>query len=221
MGRPEDKYVKLPAVIHATRLGYSYHSIRDKISGLDWDADTNIFYEQFKQGLEKVNGKQFNNEQIEFFIQELKIKLNAEDIGRAFFKALQKGLGDIKLIDFENSDNNLFHVVTELPYVCGDDSFRPDITFLINGMPLAFMEAKRQNNKEGILAERARMATRFSKSIYRNFVNITQLMVFSNNQEYDDEERLPIHGSFYASSAYGEPSFSRFREERSSYVDKS
>ena len=44
-------------------------------------------------------------------------------------------------------------MVTELPYANGEDSFRPDITFLVNGMPLGFMEVKRENNKDGILAE--------------------------------------------------------------------
>ena len=27
MNRPEDKYVKIPAVIHATRIGYAYPKI--------------------------------------------------------------------------------------------------------------------------------------------------------------------------------------------------
>lgn len=38
-------------------------------------------------------------------------------------------------------------------------------------------------------------------------------MAFSNNQEYDDEERKPIQGSFYAASAYGRLAFNHFREE--------
>lgn len=63
-----------------------------------------------------------------------------------------------KLIDFENFNNNSFHVVTELTYQNGDEEFRPDITLLINGMPLIFIEVKKPNNREGILAERDRAA---------------------------------------------------------------
>ena len=58
-------------------------------------------------------------------------------------------------------------MVTELPYANGEDSFRPDITFLVNGMPLGFMEVKRENNKDGILAEHDRMHVRFKNEAYR------------------------------------------------------
>ena len=37
MGRPEDSYVKLPAIAHATRLGYEYKSIRNLEPGIDYD----------------------------------------------------------------------------------------------------------------------------------------------------------------------------------------
>jgi len=214
LARTEDEHVKLPALIHATRLGYTYLSIKDKAVGIDWDIDTNIFFEQFKTGIEKANNKEFSDEQVKTLIQELKIKLSADDLGRAFFSSLQSGITGIRLIDYEHQQNNLYHVVTELPYVSGEDSFRPDITFLINGMPLAFMEVKRQNNKEGILAERNRITSRFKRRIFRRFANITQVMVFSNNQEYDPGERHPIQGSFYATTSYGEPFLSKFREER-------
>ena len=48
----------------------------------------------------------------------------------------------MRLIDFEKFDQNTFHVVTELTYKNGEDEFRPDITLLINGMPLVFIEVK-------------------------------------------------------------------------------
>jgi len=48
---------------------------------------------------------------------------------------------------------------------------------------------------------------------FRKFVNITQLMVFSNNMEYDDGSPSPIEGAFYASPSYFKPSFNYFREE--------
>ncbi len=71
-----------------------------------------------------------------------------------FYKMLTSSSG-IKLIDFSSIDNfkknNSFHVVTELPYNNGDEEFRPDITLLINGMPLAFIEVKKPNNKKVFL----------------------------------------------------------------------
>lgn len=213
MGRPEDKYVKIPALIQATRVGYEYMSIHGKALGIDYDGDTNIFYTQFKEGLEKINGRALTDSDVKYIIGEIRQLLNADDLGRAFFDKLLIGIEGYQLLDFERPSNNVFTVVTELPYSNGENSFRPDIVFLVNGMPLGFMEVKRQNNKDGILAERERMFSRFRNPVYKRFVNITQLMAFSNNQEYDDEDRQPIQGSFYASSAYGDLSFNHFREE--------
>ena len=44
MARPEDSRVKIPALVHFTRLGYQYMSIKDMVRGVDYDPDTNIFY---------------------------------------------------------------------------------------------------------------------------------------------------------------------------------
>ncbi|WP_249441305.1 type I restriction endonuclease, partial [Escherichia coli] len=46
-------------------------------------------------------------------------------------------------MDFDNFNNNSFHVVTELTCENGDEEFRTDIKQLINGMPLSFIEVKK------------------------------------------------------------------------------
>ena len=213
MDRPEDKHVKIPAVVHATRVGYTYLSIRGLDPGRDWDSDTNVFYEPFRAALERVNGRPVDAPRAAYLASRIRQALTADDLGRAFFKLLQTGVEGYDLIDFEHPRNNSFHVATELPYANGEDSFRPDVTFLVNGMPLAFMEAKRQNNKDGIQAERNRMAARFANPVYRRFANFTQVMLFSNDQEYDDADRHQLQGSYYASAAYGPLSYNHFREE--------
>ncbi|MBR0290263.1 MAG: type I restriction endonuclease subunit R, partial [Selenomonadaceae bacterium] len=100
-----------------------------------------------------------------------------------------------------------------VPYRNEADSFRPDITIFVNGLPLAFVEVKVPDNKQGIQAEHRRMSERFSQEKYRRFANITQLMIFSNNSEYDDDEIVPLEGAFYAKSDYRQLFFNRFREE--------
>lgn len=214
MGRPEDSRVKIPALVHFTRLGYTYMSIKDKQSGVDYDADTNIFYALFTEAINRINGKKLTIEDSKKIIGELKIKLDNDDLGMAFFELLKKGYDGLKLIDYSDESKNSYVVVTELPYENGDDNFRPDIVVLINGMPLSFVEVKRQNNREGILVERERMTRRFSNPIYKRFVNITQFTVFSNNNEYDDTDIEPIQGAFYAASSYKRMFFSKFREQR-------
>ncbi|MDC6466467.1 DEAD/DEAH box helicase family protein, partial [Flavobacteriaceae bacterium] len=138
--------------------------------------------------------------------------LENEDLGKAFYEMLTSKSG-IRLIDFENFDNNDCKVVTELPCKKDDEEFRPDITLLINGMPLVFIEVKKPNNLEGIQAEHKRIRQRFENKKFRKFINITQFMVFTNNMEYDDGAITPIQGAFYSSTAYGETQFNYFREE--------
>jgi type I restriction enzyme R subunit len=210
----ENSRVKIPAIIHLTRLGFTYlPSSAFKIV----HGDTNIFKDQFKQGLSKINGKEYSDSEIDTFISEINILLDNSDLGKAFYKSL---LGDFvcTLVDLENFDNNLFHAVTELPYKNEEEEFRPDITLLINGMPLAFIEVKKPNNREGILAERNRINTRFKNPKFKKFMNITQLLVFSNNQEYDEENITPIQGAFYATPSPEQVNFNCFREEDNSIV---
>ena len=225
-GRPEDSRVKIPALVHFTRLGYSYMSIKNKQVGIDYDGDTNIFYGLFQESINRINGTTLSLEDVKKIIAEIKIKLSNDDLGKAFFTMLQEGYEGLKLIDFstafnaDKQDKNSYTVVTELPCENGEDSFRPDITVLINGMPLSFVEVKRQNNKEGIQAEHERMTRRFSNPAYKRFVNITQFTVFSNNNEYDDMDIEPIQGAYYASSNYGKMFFSKFREQRQEELDR-
>lgn len=210
----EDTRVKIPAIVHLTRLGFTYVP-KSGIANLH--ADTNIFKDLFKQGLSKINGTAYSDSEIDTFISELNIQLDNSDLGKAFYKSLQ-GDFDCKLIDLENFDNNLFHVVTELTYKNDEEEFRPDIILLINGMPLAFIEVKKPNNHEGILAERNRINTRFKNPKFKKFMNITQLLVFSNNQEYDEENITPIQGAFYATPDPEQVNFNCFREEDNSII---
>ena len=203
----EDTRVKIPTILHLVRLGYQYLSLKDNI----WDLDTNIFPVLFRQAITKIN-LGIDDADVGRLLEEVKLTLDNDDLGEAFYHKLIDRSG-VKLIDFENLSNNSFHVVTELTYQNGDEEFRPDISLLINGLPLIFIEVKKPNNREGILAERDRINKRFQNPKFKRFINVTQLMIFSNNMEYDDGDVQPIQGAFYASPAYGKPSFNYFREE--------
>ena len=203
----ENTRVQLPAILHLTRLGFEYLSLK----GANWDESTNIFPDIFSKSLLRINPslKQVDCDRL---LSEISLELENEDLGRAFFKRLVSESG-ARLIDFENFDNNSFHVVTELPCKKDEDSFRPDITLLINGMPLFFIEVKPPNNLGGVRKEHDRMAVRFQNKKFRKFINITQLMVFSNNMEYDDTATVPLQGAYYSSTSYYKPVFNYFREE--------
>jgi type I restriction enzyme R subunit len=188
-------------------LGYGYLSL----SGAKWDGSTNIFTDIFAESILRIN-PDLDEGDVKRVFESVSLALDNEDLGQVFFNMLTATSGT-RLIDFRNFDNNSFHVVTELTCKNGEDEFRPDITLLINGMPLAFVEVKKPNNREGVLAERDRINVRFKNKKFRKFINISQILVFSNNMEYDSEGIEPIQGAFYTSTSYAETNFNYFREE--------
>lgn len=154
-------------------------------------------------------------------LNEITLILDNNDLGREFFNKLSSN-SNIKLIDFQDADRNEWHVTTEFTCENQDngDSFRPDITCFVNGLPLAFIEVKKPNNHDGILAERERINVRMRNEKFRRFLNVTQLMIFSNNQEYDNENRVPIQGAFYCCSSRDKAFFNVFREADKDFVTK-
>ena len=209
----ENTRVQVPAALHLCKLGYTY---LDNICA--YDTKTNILIDIFLKAVKRLNPGMSGSDASLLFSKIVNIA-NNDDLGREFYQLLSANSG-IKLIDFENPDNNDWHVTTE--FTCEnedtEDEFRPDITCFVNGLPLAFIEVKKPNNHEGILAERERINKRMSKSCFRRFFNVTQLMIFSNNQEYDTENRVPIQGAFYCCTAKEKAFFNVFREENKQYV---
>jgi len=191
----EDTRVKIPAILHLCKLGYEYLSLVNAKR----DEGTNIFTDIFEGSLLRIN-PDIEKDDLKKVFEEVSLALENEDLGQYFYEKLTSTSG-IKLIDFKDFNNNSFHVVTELTCKNGDDEFRPDITLLINGMPLAFIEVKKPNNHEGVLAERNRINVRFKNNKFRKFINISQILVFSNNMEYDSNAVDPIQGAFYASTS--------------------
>ena len=209
----ENTRVKIPAILHLCRLGYQYISL----SNASKDEGTNIFTDIFSESINRINPG-IDESEITRTFENVSLTLDNDDLGQAFYEMLISTSGT-KLIDLSNFENNSFHVVTELTYKNGDDEFRPDITLLINGMPLAFIEVKKPNNQDGVLAERDRINTRFKNKKFKKFINISQLLVFSNNMEYDVESIEPIQGAFYASTSYSDANFNCFREEENLNLD--
>lgn len=110
----ENTRVKIPALVHATRLGYKYLSLKEVKNQLD--SRMNIFKTIFKDSINKINNTDLNANDIDRILDEIDIELNNKDLGRKFYKTLLDGLDGIKLIDFDHVDNNTLNVLTELPY---------------------------------------------------------------------------------------------------------
>ncbi len=216
----ENSRVKIPALVQFTRLGYKYLSLKEYAGKGLIDEDTNIFIDLLCVAINRINDLEYTLDDTQKLVNELKLILDNEDIGRSFYNILLNGYKGIKLVDYNDTKGTLnsFNVVTELTYKNGADEFRPDIIPLLNGIPLAFVEVKKPNNKNGIKAEYDRMNTRVKNKKFRRFVNLTQIMVFSNNSTYDDSEVVPLEGAFYATGGYEKLFFSHFREENTELI---
>lgn len=211
--------VQMPAMVHLTRIGYSYFGkISEEDAGVVYDPNTNILVEVFCAQFDKLNPTH-KGEGLQV-LQEIKQDLKNDDLGRAFYSRLTS-ISPILLIDFDNPSNNTFHCTAEFTCKNGQDEFRPDITLFVNGLPLCFVEVKKPNNSGGLVAESKRMnLQRFPNSKFRSFINITQLMIFSNNMEYDTMGGIvPLQGAFYCTAARESAPFNCFREENRANLD--
>lgn len=205
--------VQIPAILHLTRIGYTYFGkISEDDAGIVYDSDTNILLDVFKRQFALLNPKH-KDSWVET-LRQIKHELDNDDLGRSFYKRLIS-VSPTKLIDFDHPENNVFHCTGEFTCKNGQDEFRPDVTLFVNGLPLVFLEVKKPNNQGGMIAESKRMnLQRFPNRKFRRFINITQLMLFSNNMEYDACGGItPIQGAFYCTAARREAKFSTFREE--------
>ncbi len=205
--------VQMPALVHLTRLGYTYYGrIFEDMADKVYDSDTNILKDVFISQFKKLNPE--HDGEAEQTLRAIRQELDNDDLGKSFY-ARMTAVSPVKLIDFENPNNNVYHCTAEFTCKNGQDEFRPDITLFVNGLPLVFIEVKKPNNHGGMVAESDRMnRKRFPNKKFRRFINITQLMIFSNNMEYDAEGGIvPIQGAFYCTAAKKSAPFNCFREE--------
>lgn len=211
--------VQMPALVHLTRIGYEYFGkITEDMAGTIYDSDTNILIDVFEKQFDKLNPT--HKGEAKQTLITIRQELDNDDLGYSFYKRLS-AVSPIKLIDFENPKNNTYHFTAEFTCKRDQDEFRPDITLFINGLPLVFIEVKKPNNHGGMVAESKRMNNqRFPNKKFRRFINIAQLMIFSNNIEYDTMGGIvPIQGAFYCTTARDNAYFNCFREENPTNLD--
>ncbi|GHS42511.1 restriction endonuclease subunit R [Helicobacter pylori] len=187
--------VQVPALMHLAELGYDFISQKNKPN---LDTTTNILTDSFTQAFERLNP----NKNAKDVLAEMKKRLNYDDLGKSFYEYLLKS--EHQIIDFDNPNNNLYEMMTELPY----KSFRPDITLFINGLPLVNIEVKQPFAKQGIKEEKDRHTKRYENPENKVFYNLAQIWLFSDNLPYDEEN--PDQGAFYSASY--SPIFQRFVE---------
>lgn len=214
--------MKFPTLMHLMGMGFKYVSLKGlktkyvEAPKTEFDPLTNILTDYFTEAYCTLNPKA-EKKDAEDMLVKIQKSLQNDDLGRQFYNEILLNTGE-RIIDLSSPvnfyKNNTFQVATEM--TCGSkdsDNYRPDITIFVNGLPLAFIEVKKENNHKGIQAETDRMKQRFVNPQYRRFLNITQIMVFSNDMEYDNNEVTPTIGAFYATIGKKNTKYNCFREE--------
>ncbi len=190
--------VQIPALMHLAKLGYDFIPTNSKENKPNLDTATNILIDSFTQAFERLNPTKNAKDSL----TEMKKRLNYDDLGKSFYEYLLKS--EHQIIDFDNPNNNLYEMMTELPY----KSFRPDITLFINGLPLVNIEVKQPFAGQGVKEEKDRHIQRYENPENKVFYNLAQIWLFSDDLPYD--ENKPDQGAFYSASY--SPIFQRFVE---------
>jgi type I restriction enzyme R subunit len=149
---------QIPAVLQLVNMGYSYIS-RSEINKMRGGKNRFILTDITKRALRKINGKNISDKSIEQAVYDIeKVKLDNGVFKASEFiysnlisgKAVSEYIGGRKtspqlyFIDFDNPQNNQFHIAVEFEVSEVKDR-RPDIVLFINGFPLAVMENKKES----------------------------------------------------------------------------
>ena len=101
---------------------------------------------------------------------------------RSIFVPAENRYRNVTLIDYDNPDNNLFHVTDEWTQKGVVHRNRADVVFLINGIPVAIVETKSANKQDG-LAEGVEQIRRYHAETPEMFTvaqlfGVTQMLDF-------------------------------------------
>lgn len=69
---------------------------------------------------------------------------------KTVFVESEKRERNVRVLDPDNPRANTFHVTEELSFSNGTHRIRPDILFLVNGVPVLIVEAKAATRREGL-----------------------------------------------------------------------
>lgn len=202
----EDHISQVPALRLLINLGYTYLPPEEALIARGGKASNVILEAILEKQLHQINtishkgGEyKFSNNNITNAIATLKnipydglIRTNEKiydllSLGKSFEETILGNTKsfDLKFIDWENLDKNVFHVTEEFEVMQSDGKAhrRPDIVLFVNGIPFAVIECKCPDIKEPIkeaISQNLRNQT--DEFIPGLFVYSQLLMVLSKNE---------------------------------------
>lgn len=155
----EKSSVQNPLVKYAQEVGWNYLSQEEALT-LRSNTASIIFKPTLTSQLKKLNPDFMDQKIADDLISKIeRVKPNIE--GNFLVWEYMKGLKtayvedlkqekDVKFIDTVNIENNVFQVTDEFSFTNGVKTIRQDVVFLINGIPLLFIETKSAKKQDGI-----------------------------------------------------------------------
>lgn len=132
--------------------------------------------------------------------------------GRSYQEQLHDGTNrsfDLKFVDWEMPENNVFHVIDEfaIERQDGQGLIRPDIVLFVNGIPFAVIECKKASiaMKQGI----SQMLRNQGKNFIPQLFKYTQILMATNKNE-----------TMYATCGTPEKFWSLWKEEDEKWLKK-
>ncbi|MFB1082481.1 type I restriction endonuclease subunit R [Jeotgalibacillus sp. JSM ZJ347] len=163
----DERYIsQQPAIDVLQQLGYHYVPT-DQTLAMRENLNHVLLKTVLKTKLKKLNSYEYKGETYEFSESNIQQAIRDLDepltnglvkanesiyeslmLGRSYTEFLPDGSKKsftIQFIDWENIENNVFHVVEEYPVerMDGRGSIRPDIVLFVNGIPFGVIECKK------------------------------------------------------------------------------
>ena len=155
----EEKTVQAPLIRYAEAVGWTRVSSSDAVALRRGEGGL-FFGRILEEKLIALNPGLITAENVESIVQRLESVPNTM-AGNAEMLAWMRGeqsildetesrRRNVTMIDFANPARNVFHVTDEWQYSNGRETNRADVMFLINGIPVAIVEAKSAAKAKGI-----------------------------------------------------------------------
>jgi len=157
--RSERQVVQQPLVRYATEVGWTYLSPDDALR-LRRGETSPILWETFIQKTQSLNPGTVDYLKAEEIVSRLiRVPPTIEGNLQAWeylkglttvFVEAEKRERNLRLLDFNDSRRNAFHVTDEFSFTNGVHTIRADVVFLINGIPVVLIETKAATRLDGI-----------------------------------------------------------------------
>jgi type I restriction enzyme R subunit len=151
--------VQDPLVKYSREVGWEYVGPENALVNRQGEAGL-FFYQVLRDQLITLNEGVVTESNVHELVKRLEsvrdsIEGNEETLlwlrgQRSVYLDSERREINVKVVDFEHPERNIFHVAEEWDYTNGKFRNRADVVFLINGIPVALVETKAAHHAAGI-----------------------------------------------------------------------